>query len=103
MTNWRPTILGQVRSPLEYATPAMPAWFARALCREVDPALFYPEMGHNEQAKAAKAVCRQCPVRATCLEFALSQPAAQDYGVWGATVERERRELRKQRREEAAS
>ena len=99
MTNWRPTILGQVRSPLEYATPAMPAWFARALCREVDLALFYPEVGHNDQGKAAKAICQRCPVRDLCLEYALEQPTKDDFGVWGATSPQDRQKLRKERRE----
>lgn len=103
MSGWRPPVLGQVSNPLEYRTASTPAWFTRALCREIgNPALFYPEVGHLEQARAAKAVCRRCPVRAACLEYALATPSKSDFGVWGGTTHLQRRKIRKQRDENAA-
>jgi len=66
------------------------------LCRDTDPDLFFP-IGTTGPALAqienAKAVCRQCPAQAACLEFALS--TNQDTGIWGGTSEEERRKLRR--------
>ncbi len=71
-------------------------WRQQAACRNANPDLFFP-VGTTgpaiEQIEAAKAVCLECPVRAHCLEFALS--TNQDSGVWGGTSEEERRKLRK--------
>lgn len=74
-------------------------WRQRAACRQSDPDLFFPigDTGPAVQhAEAAKAVCRQCPVRVDCLEYALT--SNQDAGVWGGVTEEERRKLRRQRR-----
>lgn len=74
-------------------------WRHGAACRDSDPDLFFPagETGLAlDQAKAAKAVCQQCPVRAECLEFALV--SNQEAGVWGGVTEVERRKLRRARR-----
>lgn len=74
-------------------------WRQRAACRHSDPDLFFP-IGDTgpavEHAEAAKMVCRQCPVRGDCLEYALT--TNQDAGVWGGATEEERRKLRRQRR-----
>ena len=74
-------------------------WRQSAACRHSDPNLFFP-IGDTgpavEHAEAAKAVCRQCPVRVDCLEYALT--SNQDTGVWGGTTEEDRRKLRRQRR-----
>lgn len=73
-------------------------WRHRAKCREVDPELFFP-IGNTGpallQIEEAKAVCRQCPVMESCLEWALS--TGQDAGVWGGMSEDERRALKRQR------
>ncbi len=57
---------------------------------EVD---FFP--GRGGSAREAKAVCRVCPVRPQCLEYALGFD--QLSGVWGGLSERERRQLRRER------
>ncbi len=67
---------------------AMP-WSEDALCAEVDPERWFPEKGGS--TKEAKAVCRQCTVRAECLEYALD--TKQRFGIWGGKSERERRRL----------
>jgi WhiB family redox-sensing transcriptional regulator len=71
-------------------------WRDVAACRDTSPDLFFP-VGTTgpalEQIEQAKAVCRQCPVSAPCLEFALV--TNQDSGVWGGTSEEERRKLRR--------
>lgn len=64
-------------------------WTEQALCTQVDGDLFFPEMGGS--TAEAKAVCRKCPVRVECLEWALDHH--ERYGVWGGLSERERRRL----------
>jgi len=71
-------------------------WRHRAACRDSEPKLFFPagETGPAlDQAEAAIAVCRQCPVRGECLAFALA--SNQEAGVWGGATEWERRKLRR--------
>jgi len=72
------------------------SWRDHASCRDTNPDLFFP-VGTTgpaiEQIEQAKAVCRECPSQAPCLEFALM--TNQDSGVWGGTSEEERRKLRK--------
>jgi WhiB family redox-sensing transcriptional regulator len=74
-------------------------WIERAGCLDEDPELFFP-VGSGpaalEQEAAAKVVCRDCPVRAECLEWALT--TCQDAGVWGGLGEEERRLIRRARR-----
>lgn len=81
------------------STWALDEWRVNASCRNADPGLFFP-IGTTgpavSQIEAAKIVCRTCPVREPCLEFALA--TNQDSGVWGAASEEERRLLRQQRR-----
>lgn len=65
------------------------SWHSEAACRGVDAELFFP--GSDEEAGPAKAVCATCPVRETCLAFALKR--GERYGVWGGLTERERGRL----------
>ena len=74
-----------------------PAWRALAACRGVDPELFFTERG--ESTGDAKAICRDCDVRADCLEYALANK--EKFGIWGGLSERERRKLRQARRRAA--
>lgn len=75
------------------------SWQDRAACLRLGtPDMFFPNgtTGDAEpQIRAAKSVCARCPVRAECLEFALS--SRQDFGVWGGLTEEERRSLRRAR------
>jgi WhiB family redox-sensing transcriptional regulator len=68
-------------------------WADDAACVGRDPTLFFPERG--EDTRAAKAVCRDCPVRKECLDYALEHRII--YGIWGGLAERERRRIRTQR------
>jgi WhiB family transcriptional regulator, redox-sensing transcriptional regulator len=66
-----------------------------AACRNADPGLFFPEVAAGpalEAAEQAKRVCRMCPVRARCLEWALGNGAA--FGIWGGRTPDERRAVR---------
>jgi WhiB family transcriptional regulator, redox-sensing transcriptional regulator len=76
---------------------ASPAFMDLGSCRGMDPDVFFPDRG--ESLSPAKAVCAECIVRDECLEFALDQ--GERFGVWGGTSERERRKLRRARREAA--
>ena len=55
-------------------------WMADALCAQVSRGDEWFSDDLKEQ-NFAKHVCRLCPVRAQCLEFALK--TGQRYGVWG--------------------
>lgn len=69
-------------------------WRDHAACRDADPELFFP-LGTSDatllQIDAAKQICRTCPVREPCLQWALNTG---DDGVWGGTTEAERRKHR---------
>ena len=66
-------------------------WAAYAACRQADPDLFFPAEG--DEAATALKICRGCPVRSECLEWALDSRVR--YGVWGGTTERDRRRLQR--------
>jgi WhiB family redox-sensing transcriptional regulator len=69
------------------------AWHDRANCKGANADLFFPERGAS--TRAAKAICRECQVRAECLEFALR--SGETFGIWGGMSERERRRARRER------
>lgn len=69
------------------------AWQDLANCLGVDPDLFFPERGAS--TREAKEVCKGCPVREDCLEYALMN--GEKFGIWGGLSERERRRIRRQR------
>jgi WhiB family redox-sensing transcriptional regulator len=70
-------------------------WRLSAACRDLDPDLFFPIGTAGPaviQVAEAKQVCVTCPVRQSCLDWALRH--YQDYGIWGGTTEVERQALR---------
>ena len=73
-------------------------WRDDALCRDTDPALFFP-VGVTGNALVqidhAKRTCDECRVAPQCLEFALD--TNQDSGIWGGLTEEERRVNRRKR------
>ncbi len=66
-------------------------WRARAACRHADPELFFPEYTAGPKIERAKQICDGCPVRARCLDWALSHGAS--FGIWGGRTEGERRAM----------
>jgi WhiB family redox-sensing transcriptional regulator len=71
-----------------------PDWRRDAACRDADPELFFPGRDNRyvrAQVKAAKLICRGCPVNATCLSWALVTD--QQAGIWGGLTEAERLRL----------
>ena|SRR6056297_3245129 len=75
------------------------AWMADGNCRLHPPATFFPSDGVG--VDKARKICRDCPVMARCLEYALEERI--DHGVWGGCSERERRRILKTRRQDAAT
>jgi WhiB family redox-sensing transcriptional regulator len=74
-------------------------WRAKAACKGLDAAIFFPDPDIDEDALPAKAVCAECVVREACLEYALTY--REKDGIWGACTERERRRIIRQRRRSA--
>ena len=69
-------------------------WMATGKCRDVPPAVFFPNDGVG--VDAARRICADCPVKSPCLEYALLNRI--DHGVWGGASERERRRIARSRR-----
>ena len=67
-------------------------WRAQARCRGVPTEVFFARRGDDLSLRVAKRICRGCPVRAQCLDYALA--AGERFGVWGGVSEGRRRELR---------
>lgn len=90
---------GDVRSLLlvlagEDSLAAGLEWQDEGLCAEVDPEIFYQELGGT--SAAAKSVCAGCSVRRQCLLDALRRPGEHEtggYGVWGGTSPQDRKDL----------
>lgn len=68
-------------------------WMVDAMCAQTDPDSFFPEKGGS--TAEAKRVCLGCPVRQTCLEWALQRN--ERFGIYGGKSERERRKIAKER------
>lgn len=61
-------------------------------CRNHDPEDWFPVRQNKKAADRARTLCwRLCPVRETCLRYALKYQ--QETGMWGGLTERERRKL----------
>jgi WhiB family redox-sensing transcriptional regulator len=78
-------------------TQAVETWQARALCRGPQAEMFFPPT-HAERKEEklqredrAKEICRTCPVRPDCLEYAIR--IREPHGIWGGLNEVERKQL----------
>ena len=74
-------------------------WRSQAACASHDPELFFPVGSTGpalRQLEQARQVCRSCPVRLPCLEWAIDESANE--GIWGGLSEIERQSLRRRRR-----
>jgi len=70
------------------------SWRFRAACIGQPIELFFQVRGRNDQAKKAREICRDCPVRIDCLDFAMSFLDGELPGIYGGLTELERQELR---------
>ena len=94
-----------IRKQLARPRPSW-GWQDDAACRGEDLVLFFGPDGERPAQKdvrerKAKAICAQCPVRAACLDYALTRP--EKYGTWGGLNEDERASERRRRMRRAAS
>lgn len=55
------------------------SWLDHAACAGLNPRMFFPEPGQS--VKEALAVCASCPVKAECLEYALTN--GERFGIYG--------------------
>src|SRR6266704_2338209 len=62
-------------------------WTLEALCSSSDGDAWFPDTGGH--ATLAKAICRKCPVRLECLDYAID--IGDVNGIWGALSYPERR------------
>jgi WhiB family redox-sensing transcriptional regulator len=69
-----------------------PPWMAEGACSQEPTGRFFA-MASSKPAAWALAACQRCPVRSTCLAFALEH---EEYGIWGGTTDRERMALLRQ-------
>lgn len=69
-------------------------WESQGACKGQDPKLFFPDRGVS--SSVAKAICKECPVKQECLDFALTHNI--DFGIWGGTSARQRGKMRGTRR-----
>lgn len=82
-------------------------WRSEAACLGLEPELFFPAKSYEnanikiDREAAAKAICETCSVRQQCLEVALADKEQFTGSVWGGLNAEERRELKKQRQQEA--
>lgn len=68
-------------------TRTTPDWTG-ALCAQVDPEMFFPDQEKIINAYNAKRICRECPLKQECFDYAIIRPELK--GVWGGTSERDR-------------
>ncbi|HYY18647.1 MAG TPA: WhiB family transcriptional regulator [Streptosporangiaceae bacterium] len=81
-----------------------PSWarlirHARCADSGLDPDQWFPvstDAAHaRQEASAALAICRSCPVRASCLAVSLRHWDLGQHGIWGGLVAAERVQLRR--------
>lgn len=83
----------QVREPDD-------TWRNQAACQGHNPDMWFPvgvrgkyaDQHPNPYIARAKTICRTCPVRIVCLQFALDFEHGRDtrHGIWGGMTEPER-------------
>ena len=72
-------------------------WHLRAACRGPQAAVFYPPGTFERKAdkvareSRAKEICRTCPVKQPCLDYAVN--IREPHGIWGGLNEAERKTL----------
>jgi WhiB family transcriptional regulator, redox-sensing transcriptional regulator len=73
-------------------------WRERAACRDADIKLFFPKPGQD--SRAARRICRGCPVQPQCLEYVLRTQTSyrDDHGIFADTTREDRRRIRAARR-----
>ena len=60
----------------------MDEWVEEAVCRTVDPELWFPE--HTNQEWPAVEICASCPVQRKCIQYSFDHEI--EFGVWGGLL-----------------
>ena len=69
-------------------------WMRHALCARVGGDFWFPDKGGvSREESMAKAICRKCPVRLPCLQYAMDNGETE--GVYGGLSPRDRDQLRR--------
>ena len=73
------------------------SWKFEGLCTQVGADPFFPDHQGSVSSKLAQGLCKQCPVRQRCLDYAMDfergMGHSRRYGVWGGTTPRQRLDL----------
>lgn len=64
-------------------------WFDFASCKGMTQLMFPKEHKDITYIATARAICRDCPVKKECLEYALEFPPADMHGVWAGLTSRQ--------------
>lgn len=63
-------------------------------CMNTDPEIWFGDPNNNyDHTAMAKKLCKLCPARKACAEYAIA--ANELYGIWGGTSRYERIQVRK--------
>lgn len=80
-------------------------WTLRSACQNVDPETFFPkrQASDDPSVRAAIEICLSCPVRQTCLDYALhfegTELVFRD-GIYGGLTPRQRNAIGKKTRKD---
>jgi WhiB family redox-sensing transcriptional regulator len=81
--------------------PSLDSWQHKGACLGPQSAVFFPppqferKVERLERERRAKMICQDCPVQASCLEYAID--IREPHGIWGGLNEGERRTLLEER------
>ena len=64
-------------------------WFELAACKGKTALMFPKEHKDITYIAQARAICKGCPVKGPCLEYALEFPPADMHGVWAGLTSRQ--------------
>ena len=70
-------------------------WKKDAACKGVERDVFFPTIGYNQHSKAAIQICKTCPVKRRCCDFAINNNIA--FGIWGGLNPNQRQQLKRRR------
>lgn len=90
-----------------FTAPEDDTWLKQAACRAdgIDPELFFPAQENGPSLKKARAVCKRCPVKPSCLQDAMAteggKPATSRHGVYAGLTGNQRYGLYTRARERA--
>jgi WhiB family redox-sensing transcriptional regulator len=70
--------------------PPVTNWMALGRCtNEVyDPELWWPESATDDRVKIAQGICKTCPVREKCRDYAVTYRI--QHGIWGGLMPAQR-------------